>query len=324
MASSLTMCTFERQEGPGTVTRKHIKLLTESNLIMPTLSDFHSWLIVLIHSGQSQERPKAVVSIKPDNNVFRAERVTVRCDVQGGGDTEWTFSWYKNNLTVHTSNTSPEYKISYITESDSGEYTCRGERRRDSERSEISDAVTLTVSGEFCGVFEEHQVIPLNRAFIIYNISLYFQSAKIVLSVSPQNCLTEGDSVTLSCEVRNSSTGWNFNWYKYEFYQRYTSEISRGTGGTYSISPAALRQTGLFWCSAERGEPAFHTKSSNIQHLLITDRDVILESPVHPTSTTEEMIIPTVSKSDEGLYHCKIPEKGKCPQSWISIRGLLL
>uniref|UniRef100_A0A3B1JNB3 Ig-like domain-containing protein n=1 Tax=Astyanax mexicanus TaxID=7994 RepID=A0A3B1JNB3_ASTMX len=242
----------------------------------------------------------------------------------------------------------------------------------------ISDAVTLTVS------------------------------AKIVLSVSPQNCLTEGDSVTLSCEVRNSST-----------------EISRGTGGTYSISPAALRQTGLFWCSAERGEPAFHTKSSNIQHLLITvsspsvslivspsrsqhfssdslslicekqrwgsvtgftcsfsslsitdtgvywcesesggssnpvtitvhSEDVILESPVHlvtegdpltlrclyrnpkssylttffykddlllQTSTTEEMIIPTVSKSDEGLYHCKIPEKGKSPQSWISIRG---
>ncbi|KAG9274593.1 Fc receptor-like protein 5, partial [Astyanax mexicanus] len=39
------------------------------------------------------------------------------------------------------------------------------------------------------------------------------------------------------------------------------------------------------------------------------------------TQTTGEMIIPTVSKSDEGLYHCTIPEKGESPQSWISVRG---
>ncbi|KAF7706768.1 hypothetical protein HF521_020022 [Silurus meridionalis] len=32
-----------------------------------------------------------------------------------------------------------------------------------------------------------------------------------VLSVSPQNWLTEGDSVTLSCEVTDSSTDWTFS-----------------------------------------------------------------------------------------------------------------
>ncbi|KAG9274583.1 sialoadhesin-like, partial [Astyanax mexicanus] len=85
-----------------------------------------------------------------------------------------------------------------------------------------------------------------------------------------------------------------------------------------------------------------------------SDRSVILLSPVHPVTepglltlrcllrntkssdltadfykdglllqnqTTGEMIIPSVSKSDEGLYHCKIPEKGESPQSWISVRG---
>ncbi|KAL6491001.1 hypothetical protein MHYP_G00013460 [Metynnis hypsauchen] len=39
------------------------------------------------------------------------------------------------------------------------------------------------------------------------------------------------------------------------------------------------------------------------------------------TQTTGEMTIRTVSKSDEGLYHCKHPEKGESPQSWISVRG---
>ncbi|XP_037391919.1 uncharacterized protein LOC119262791 [Pygocentrus nattereri] len=88
---------------------------------------------------------------------------------------------------------------------------------------------------------------------------------------------------------------------------------------------------------------------------IYTDGDVILDSPVHPvtegdsltllclfrstkpsnltadfykdgsllqTQTTGEMIIRTVSKSDEGLYHCKHPERGESPQSWLSVRGV--
>ncbi|KAG5261128.1 hypothetical protein AALO_G00300340 [Alosa alosa] len=80
--------------------------------------------------------------------------------------------------------------------------------------------------------------------------------------------------------------------------------------------------------------------------------NVILESPVHPvtegdpltlrckyrdqpshisadfykdgtllqTSTTGEMTIPAVSKSHEGLYKCRNPERGESPESWI-IKG---
>ncbi|KAI5627323.1 sialoadhesin, partial [Silurus asotus] len=80
--------------------------------------------------------------------------------------------------------------------------------------------------------------------------------------------------------------------------------------------------------------------------------DVILESPVHPVTeghpltlhclyrntipsnlravfykdgsvvqnqTTGEMIIHKVSKSNEGFYHCKNPERGESPRSWISV-----
>ncbi|KAL7880627.1 hypothetical protein SRHO_G00028810 [Serrasalmus rhombeus] len=88
--------------------------------------------------------------------------------------------------------------------------------------------------------------------------------------------------------------------------------------------------------------------------MLLEYDDVILDSPVHPvtegdpltlrclyrdpkpsnlpaefykngsllqTQTTGETTIRTVSKSDEGLYHCKHPVKGESPQSWISVRG---
>ncbi|GAA6100828.1 high affinity immunoglobulin gamma Fc receptor I-like isoform X2 [Tachysurus ichikawai] len=82
---------------------------------------------------------------------------------------------------------------------------------------------------------------------------------------------------------------------------------------------------------------------------------VILDSPVHPVTegrnltlrclyrnpnisvasvdfykddsflqnqTTGEMIISSVSKSDEGFYHCKHPERGKSPKSWVLVKVL--
>ncbi|KAF5898064.1 Fc receptor-like protein 5, partial [Clarias magur] len=99
-------------------------------------------------------RPKAMISIKPDKPVYRGENVTLRCEIQRGGDTEWTYSWYKDNKSlypegegrVYTDSTNKEISIISFRDSDSGVYTCRGQRR-DSQSSEMSDAVTLTVSG---------------------------------------------------------------------------------------------------------------------------------------------------------------------------------
>ncbi|KAL6456619.1 hypothetical protein MHYP_G00351630 [Metynnis hypsauchen] len=285
---------------------------------------------------------KAVVSIKPDKQVFKGESVTLRCDMQAGGDTEWTYSWYKDDR-LSTNRRTQEFTISSVTESNGGKYACRGERKHDFQSSEISDAVTLTVS----------------------------DVAQAVLSVYPQSWLTEGDSVTLSCEVTGSSTGWTFSWYRAVLYRQGLQQIRdvhgnvlyhvellldsrREAGGSYTLSPAALNHTGVYVCRAERGEPAYQTQYSTAQTLWITDGDVILDSPVHPvtegdsltlrclfrstklsnltadfykdgsllqTQTTGEMIIRTVSKSDEGLYHCKHPERGESPQSWLSVRG---
>ncbi|XP_036435627.1 sialoadhesin-like [Colossoma macropomum] len=374
---------------------------------------------------------KAVVSIKPDKQVFKGEAVTLRCDTQAGGDTEWTYSWYKDDH-LSPNRRTQEFTISSVTESNGGKYTCRGERKHDSQSSEISDAVTLTVS----------------------------DVAQAVLSVSPQSWLTEGDSVTLSCEVTGSSTGWTFSWYRAVLYRQGLQQIRdihgnvlyhvellsdsrREAGGSFTLSPAALNHTGVYVCRAERGEPAYQTQYSTAQTLWITgssppasliispsrtqhfsagslslsceglsdstgwrvrrythsgevsdcssvtgstckisslytsltgvywcqsesgggsdplnitvhNSDVILDSPVHPvserdsltlrclyhstkpsnltadfykdgsllqTQTTGEMIIRTISKSDEGLYHCKHPEKGESPKSWLSVRA---
>ncbi|XP_073712771.1 Fc receptor-like protein 5 [Misgurnus anguillicaudatus] len=375
------------------------------------------------------ERPKPVVSVDPDTQLFRGETVTLRCDIQDTGDTEWTYSWTvekTNNRNIITQCNTQECKIYNIQQTDSGKYTCRGKIR--GQITEISDAVTLTVSSD---------------------------KPHTVLSVSPQQWLTEGDSVTLMCEVINSSTGWTFSWFTVQSLRSLNRDVdyelvsnsNGGSKGNYTVSSVTVKHTGVYMCRAERGDPVYHTYYSNTQTLWITgvspsvsliirpsrsqhfsseslslscedhsnstgwtvrrytdklkpcsssdtrstgttstctirslntsdtgvywcqsksgeklhpvnisvhNADVILDSPVHSVTEGDNltlrclyrdkkpsnlkakfykdgslvqnqtsgdmMIIPTVSKSHEGFYYCKHPDRGKSPKSWISVR----
>ncbi|XP_052407558.1 Fc receptor-like protein 5 isoform X11 [Carassius gibelio] len=401
-------------------------------MIISTVSKSHEGFYYCKHPERGEspkswisvtERPKAKVSIKPDQHVFRGETVTLRCDIDGEGVTSWKYSWYKDGSDSVFSELQ-EHTFSYVTESDAGKYSCYGAERGGSRTSHISDEVTLTVSDR----------------------------PRPVLSVSPQKWLTEGDPVTLICEVKDSSTGWTFSWFTVtlssDYRNRYQllSDSSRGAGGNYTVSSAALKHTGVYVCSAEREKPVYGTHYSNEQLLWVTgvsppvsliispnrtqhftsvslslscedqsnsDRwrvrrytdewgledcllsrwglqkgstckimstdpsytgvywcqsesgdsyqpvnitvhfGVILESPVHPVtegdsltlrclyqhstppilradfykdgsllqSQTPEMIISTVSKSHEGFYYCKHPERRESPKSWISVRA---
>ncbi|KAI2647725.1 Fc receptor-like protein 5 [Labeo rohita] len=368
------------------------------------------------------EKPKPNVTIKPDHHVFRGDTVTLRCDIYGEGVTSWSYSWYKEGSTSVFSDRQ-EHTFSSVTESDAGKYSCNGSETEGSRWSQMSDAVTLTVS-----------------------------DPKAVLSVSSQKWLTEGDPVTLNCEVYNFSTGWTFSWFtltassENSHHYNLLSDSSRGAGGNYTVSSAALNHTGVYSCRAEREKPAYKTQYSNTQLLWVTGifpsvslivspsrtqhftsvslslscedqsnstgwrvrrytdggrledcsslhrgsqtgstctisstntsdtgvywcesefgekhhpvnitvhlSGVILESPVHPVTEgdhltlhclyqhttspnlradfykdgsliqnqTTEMSITTVSKSHEGFYYCKHPERGESPKSWISVR----
>ncbi|KAI2645071.1 Sialoadhesin [Labeo rohita] len=103
-------------------------------------------LLSLIHAGLTQAKP--VVKVTPDHRVFRGETVTLTCDIQEGRNIQWTYSWFKNRYNYYpyrTTTAEISFRADYL--SDSGEYSCIGERS-DSQRSDISAAVTLTVSGE--------------------------------------------------------------------------------------------------------------------------------------------------------------------------------
>ncbi|KAI2646958.1 Fc receptor-like protein 5 [Labeo rohita] len=352
---------------------------------------------VLGASLTPEERPKPKVTIKPARHVFRGDTVTLRCDIYDEGVTSWSYSWYKEVSTRVFSNRQ-EHTFSSVTESDA--------------------------------------------------------DPRAVLSVSPQKWLTEGDPVTLICEVYSFSTGWTFSWFtltvspgnSYDY--NLLSDSSRGAEGNYTVSFAALNHTGVYSCRAEREKSVNKTQYSNTQQLWVTGvsppvslvvspsrtqhftsvslslscedqsnstgwrvrrytdggrledcsslyrgsqtgstctisstntsdtgvywcesesgekhhplnitahlSDVILESPVHPVTEgdhlilrclyrrttapnlradfykdgsliqnqTTEMSITTVSKSHEGFYYCKHPERGESPKSWISVRRI--
>uniref|UniRef100_A0A8B9JEQ4 Ig-like domain-containing protein n=1 Tax=Astyanax mexicanus TaxID=7994 RepID=A0A8B9JEQ4_ASTMX len=269
----------------------------------------------------STEVPNAVVSINPDNQVFRGETVILRCDLQEGGGTEWRYNWYKNGNTVYSDITSQEIRLSSVSESDSGEYACIGKIAGTQRYSHYSSAVILTVS-------------------------VTTPSVTLIVSPSRSQHFTT-DFLSLICEGQSDSTGWRVR--RYSLSESKVSDCSSGwgsvTGSTCNISSLSTNDTGVYWCESE--------SEGNSNPVNITVHYVILVSPVHPltegdpltlhclflytkpldltadfykdglllqTQTTGEMTIPTVSKSDEGLYHCTILQIGESPQSWISVR----
>ncbi|XP_053089236.1 Fc receptor-like protein 5 [Pangasianodon hypophthalmus] len=197
------------------------------------------------------------------DQVFSGDAVTLRCDIQDESVSSWQYSWYKD--ASHSPVSSEQvYRISGVEVTHTGKYTCRGAERGGSHSS-------------------------------------YFKRPWAVLSVSPQSWLTEGDSVTLSCDVTDSSTDWTFSWYTavpyrngltqikhnhgYSMYVELLSDSSRGSGGSYTLSPAALKHTGVYMCRGERGEPAVHTQYSNPQPLWITGESPPVSLIISPSRT---------------------------------------
>ncbi|XP_078020036.1 high affinity immunoglobulin gamma Fc receptor I-like isoform X4 [Epinephelus lanceolatus] len=119
------------------------------------------------------------------------------------------------------------------------------------------------------------------------------------------------------------------------------------SGSSCTIDKIYPADSGEYWCETEGGE------RSNSVNISVTVDGVILESPALPVmegkavtlrcknkttsrnpsanfykdgllmgnSSTAELTINSVSKSDEGLYKCHISGVGESPDSWLAVRA---
>ncbi|XP_027143616.1 Fc receptor-like protein 5 isoform X2 [Larimichthys crocea] len=181
---------------------------------------------VTVHGTVSN---RVSLTLQPNRTqIFRGETITLRCQIEGGGGTDWAYIWIKDKLNIPSTNN--EYRISSATESDSGKYWCKG--RRDSYSStEWSNFITLTVSP--------------NRP-------------KAELSADDRD-IPVGGSVTLTCSVKTSSSGWKYFWYRGEK----TSEPLTTQDVLLSTGRIRVSQEGVYWCRGGRGEPVYYTEYSD-------------------------------------------------------------
>ncbi|XP_052417065.1 obscurin-like [Carassius gibelio] len=128
------------------------------------------------------ERPKPVLRVDPDEHVIRGQTVILTCDIQETDVSIWSYIWSKDDSQIDVSQ-SQEYRISSVNESHTGRYSCTGRETGGSRSSHTSDTVTLTLSD------------------------------KPRVSVKPQSSVFTGDTVTLSCDV-GQSTGRTIIWIK--------------------------------------------------------------------------------------------------------------
>uniref|UniRef100_A0A3P9MZW1 Ig-like domain-containing protein n=1 Tax=Poecilia reticulata TaxID=8081 RepID=A0A3P9MZW1_POERE len=261
---------------------------------------------------QRTARNKPSLVLQPNwSQIYRGEKVTLRCEIQGG--TQWTYEWRPTN---RNSPTRSEYRINSATDADSGEYSCRG-NREGFFLTPWSDVVNLTV----------------------------YPHPAASLSVNPDRVQHfRSESVSLSCE------GNSAKWRVMRFMETELSNCSYWgnlTGTTCTINPNRFN-SGVYWCESKSGEfsnavnitvqddssaplllsPVHPVTEGDPVTLRCRDKTQNLFSNVFfyhndkllHNDSREELKISAVSKSDEGFYKCQHSGKDS-PRSWMSVRG---
>ncbi|XP_056224609.1 Fc receptor-like protein 5 [Seriola aureovittata] len=169
---------------------------------------------------------RVTVTLQPSSSlIYSGEKITVRCEIQGGGDTGWTYEWRttsSNNPPSHS-----EYTISRAAESHSGDYSCRG--RRDYSLTEWSQVMRLTVS----------------------------RSKPTATLTADRTVLPAGGRVTLTCSVDRS-----YSW-KYDWFRRTSVSSEAETVGDTDQPNTVITQGGVYTCRGRRGQPEFFTQESS-------------------------------------------------------------
>ncbi len=87
----------------------------------------------------------------PDRPVFSGETVNLTCVIESN-HSDWRYEWYKDSVMLQKSDrytvNRDTLTIRGATESDQGQYWCRGQRDERPSSSQESNRINLSVNGE--------------------------------------------------------------------------------------------------------------------------------------------------------------------------------
>ncbi|MBN3291653.1 FCRL5 protein, partial [Polypterus senegalus] len=171
--------------------------------------------------------------------MFLTEAVTFECNITGMYS-NWHFRWYKDGKAIDIIANS-RLTIGSAAESDTGSYSCQGERAQNPNYTKISEARNITVSAS----------LP--------RLSL----------TSPETDAYEGENFSLTCEVKGGTQGWKYDFFKGSPHDaiKHDSELM-----VYTIQEVTVSDSNTYWCQARRGPPYLKLNFSNSLTLKVQER----------------------------------------------------
>ncbi|XP_060936099.1 sialoadhesin-like [Limanda limanda] len=280
-----------------------------------THSDFFSEKSHVYHIDRTLSNRSFVVRQHNWTQIFSGETISVSCEIQGGGDTQWEYEWRTTSSLQpvtgpNTAPTNSEYRLGTASVFHSGEYWCKA-RADWYSSTEWSEAFQLRVTPDK----------PRPRL------------------TADNTTITGKGSVALSCSVENASE-WRYDWF------RRTSASSAAQILRYNETDdeISFSDEGIYSCRGQRGDTTFFTEDSNrvtienrVSHkasvalqpdwsLVFSGETITVRCEVpadvtaeweyewtKPNSTTvpthNEYRIVNASSSDSGSYRCLAKDK---------------
>ncbi|XP_071315702.1 low affinity immunoglobulin gamma Fc region receptor III-A-like [Trachinotus anak] len=260
------------------------------------------WLLAQVQDSSAQKSAGSVILESPILPVMEGDDVTLRCRNKVPSF-DLSADFYKDNVLIRSSDTG-NMTIHSVSKSDAGLYKCN-----------------MPAEGESAGIW----------------LSV---SAGVVILESPDHPVTEGQSVTLRCRNKKTSTNHIADFYRYGLH------TGTGYNGEMTIHSVSKSDEGPYKCRLSgAGESAE-------SWLTVRVVAVILVAPVLPVlegeavtlhcmnmvtsnvtadfykdglfigrSSNGNVTLHTVSRSDEGLYKCSISGAGESAESRLTVRG---
>ncbi|XP_053291658.1 basement membrane-specific heparan sulfate proteoglycan core protein-like isoform X1 [Pleuronectes platessa] len=235
-----------------------------------THSDFFSEKSHVHHIDRTLSNRSFVVLQHNWTQIFSGETISVRCEIQGGGDTQWEYEWRttSSHQPVTGPNTAPthsEYRLGPASVFHSGEYWCKA-RADWYSSTEWSEAFQLRVTPDK----------PRPRL------------------TADNTTITGKGSVALTCSVENAAE-WRYDWF------RRTSASSAAQILRYNETDdeLSISEEGIYSCRGRRGDTSFLTEDSN---------RVSIENRVsHKTSVVLQPDWSLVFSGERITVRCELP-----------------